>query len=1035
MNRHEVLIGPYRSGKSRQLLEKAIEHCRAQKNLADETLIVVPSQRYRALTEKRLQKLLAQDNQKIAGLSGLKILTFKQFCQASLLKAGVFTKNLPDAARSALVTNIGRELIETGKIDKLAPVINFSGTQAAILKLIDEWQAAGYRADKVLKQIKEKETNGHHIELAQIYSQYEQILHEHNYIDEHGLMFRLIDLLKSTDRTNELSNFIVVDGFDRWHILQLQLLKALTKHVPEIYISFDYEKPGENLLEEYAWKEKNYEQLKGWLDGTFKFVQSSSSDIGAGHSPVREVFCAGDRLAEAAIIAARVKAAIVLDEIDPDQIVVTARDLKRYKPAFEAAFQDAGLDYYLDQSIELNSLPIIHFLLDLLSLCANGFTRRQIIDCLRSPYFNLNNFALTAGDVELLNEQSLEEKIKVVAGRNQWPGATKGDPRLITGLKNIFDAVTPPDNIKSAIEYATWVEDLLAKVVNLNSVHDQGVEAINQFRRTLGQLIEQEEILKRCAHDEATMHEESVGAKFMSPFEAKFYHQHLIELITKSNFPASLPDANKILITDIEHVPNEKFKQIYVAGMLEGEFPTHNPGSGFLTPEELGQWQRFSIPVYDPRLEPGFEYALFASLINRSEQKITLSYPTADIVSSKEEPVPSFFLTSLDLVSESNQPQSLSFDTFSKTANSERNTVAYYLWHKLPLANLGNKHYLLVDFVHKLEKKLSFINKRPGYLTDHVAAGTVKINLPEYWSASQLNEYGKCPFSYWLTRALKIEPHAEPEAGLSAMEKGNFYHKALELFYKEVIDNKLYMTEEDEEALLIIFERAIADAIIWLEKESWFRPSEFWAQEKEDLSFQLRNFFTAERKRFLKEGGQFAPYMVEAEFGWQSEKPPLVIDQNGQSIKLRGKIDRIDIETGTNQSPKRLRLVDYKSGSTLPSDDDFESGRNIQLPLYALAAEQAILPGSHVEACSYLSVRAGKDRTQEGPVLQTYLNVLPDKIFQFVESIKAGDFSLNPSKPQVCENCNHQTVCRIKEFPKQLESGQEEIEREDNGDD
>jgi ATP-dependent helicase/DNAse subunit B len=491
-------------------------------------------------------------------------------------------------------------------------------------------------------------------------------------------------------------------------------------------------------------------------------------------------------------------------------------------------------------------------------------------------------------------------------------------------------------------------------------------------------------------------------------------------------------------------VPNEKYKQVYVAGMLEGEFPAHSTGKGFLTPEELSQWQRFGIPIYDPRLEPGFEYALFASLISRAQKQITFSYPAADIISSKEEPVPSFFLTGQNFVKESDQLEVLSFEDFSKTANSPRNALAYCLWRQETLTESARHHGLLNDFVHKLEEKLSFTEKRyqqsslsplSGYLVDHIAAGIVKVDLPEYWSASGLNEYGKCPFSYWLTRVLKVNPHSEPEAGLFIMEKGSFYHKVLELFYKEVIERKLSMTAQSDEELKAVFEQSITAGISWLEKERWFRPSEFWAQEKEDLIFHLRNFFDHERRRFLKEGGEFVPYLVEVEFGPQAAAKPLIINHDGRVIKLRGKIDRIDVESSKSETLgnlKRLRLIDYKSGSTLPTDADFESGRNIQLVLYALAAQEAIMPGSRVEDCSYLSVRAGKSSSQEGPVLQTYLAAVPDKVVQFVKSIEAGDFSLKPSNPNVCKSCDHQKVCRVKEFPKRASLDQEWEENNDD---
>ncbi len=990
--RHEVLIVPYRSGKSWTLLQKAIDHCQQrtsgengqQPDLKSETIIIVPSQRYRALTEKRLKLLLKKENNQSPGhgLWGLKILTFQQFCQMSLLKSGTFLKILPQSARAALIVNISNQLLKAGKIKKLAPLLGSVGTQGAILEIIDEWQRAGYRAEQIIKQVQQK-NNGHPFELAQIYLQYENTLRSSKYIDKHGVMFKLIDLLKVSNKADWLNDFIIVDGFDRWHKLQLQLLKVLARHVPQLYISFDYQKSGNDLFEEYSWKETSYEQINNLLKDAFTF---SEITVESKEQPekITEVFAASDRIAEMSMIAAAVKAALVLDKVNADQIVVTARNLKAYRAAIEATFQDAGLDYYIDEPIAMLSLPLIRFLLSLLSLSDNDFPRRQLIDCLRSPYFHLSNFGLNPEDIEYLNELSLD--LKVVGGQDQWHVVTRDNLKLDRAIKKVFVALTPGDHLNSAVQYATWVEDLLASVLDLSLIDDhqdpifawKQKEALNKFRQILAALIEEETIVDEIVGAEEAGKDRRGGlhppvnntGAHAAPLQitdnapqtrrggrksarwiggprlarwtcgacsARSFYARLFQLIEKSNFPGLPPGAGKVLITGAEMVPNQQYKQIYIAGMLEGEFPAIKSRKGFLTNEALGEWRRLGMPVYDPRLEPGFEYALFASLVNRAQQKLVLSYPAADISSSKDEFVPSFFLTGTGFISEEKRLQPLSFADFKTAANSPCNTLAYTLWHwqthQLPIFKTN---HLLDTFTSPLAEKFAFAANRAnqigysslnGYLTDHVAASTVKISMPDYWSASHLNNYGKCPFYYWLKRMIKVEPHEEPQAGLSIMDRGTFYHRALELFYKELIEKKLSPLGEQRAtdgivgadcirpllstgahaaALQEIFDRSILQAIDWLERQPWFRPTEFWTQEKAELSFRLKNFFVSEIERFNSENAQFVPYMVEAEFGPDKTFPPLSLEESGKSLKFTGKIDRIDIErSGSSISESR----------------------------------------------------------------------------------------------------------------------------------
>ncbi len=1039
MNRkHEVLIGPYRSGKSWLLLERALKHCleRAQdakSGLNSETIIIVPSQRYRKLVEDRLKSLInkqidieSSDNgdvqgAEISGLWGLKILSFYQFCQTNLLQAGIFAKLLPDAAKSVLLAAVCNQLVETGRIYKLKSIINTAGAQASILSLFDEWQRAGYASSDILKRVQKAnsgEVNDHRGELAEIYSAYENAMSELNYIDQHGSVLQLTDFLNNNKQIKRLSNFIAVDGFDRFNSMQLDLLKALSKHVEELYISFDYEKPQDNLFEEYEWKVRSYDQIKAHLAESFEF-KPIAKKVEEGKVPV-ETLNASDRIAEMVIIAGRIKSAILFDKINANEIVVTVRSLSLYKSAIEAAFRDVGVEYHIDDPIGIEALPIIRFIMSLLALAQDDFKRRQVIDCLRSPYFCAQAFGLKSSSIEQLNELSL--KRKVIASREQWQQALQSEPELKKITNAVFDTLSQPDSIASAIDYVNWVEDLIDKVLDLSAIDDyleplpvwKQKEALAQFRRQLAHLIQEENILKTLKRD----------------FSVSSYHERLSKLIEKANFAPPPLASNQVLIASAELVPNRKYKQIYLAGVLEGEFPAIKTNTGFLAGHELEQWRRLGVYIYNPRLEAGFEYALFASLINRASEKLVLSYPSIEIGSSKDELLPSFFFNAINLKVENGDP--LSFDKLEAAFTSPRNALANNFWQGQKSSEVGasNKLEAVKSFIDSLQEKLSFAEIRSkqllqspvnGYLVDYVAAATAKITLPEYWNAGQLNDYGKCPFNFWLTRLLKITPPEEPEIGLSIQDRGTFYHKVLELFYQNIIDKKIPISLEQEKALREVFNEAIHDTFIWLEKESWFRADEFWQQEKNALAFRLNNFFTAEFNRFISEMGQYQPYLVEGVFGPDNQYPPLTLSKNGKTIKIRGKIDRIDIETNSFGQNKKLRLIDYKSGSTFISRDDFESGRNMQLPIYALAAEKSILPGSNVDSYQYLSIGTGKvlsSKKQDGISVRNDLNLLQDKVFSFVENIEKGDFSVKPSNDKVCLSCIHQTVCRIKEFPK-----------------
>ncbi len=68
----------------------------------------------------------------------------------------------------------------------------------------------------------------------------------------------------------------------------------------------------------------------------------------------------------------------------------------------------------------------------------------------------------------------------------------------------------------------------------------------------------------------------------------------------------------------------------------------------------------------------------------------------------------------------------------------------------------------------------------------------------------------------------------------------------------------------------------------------------------------------------------------------RSTPEPVVVATPAGEIRLRGRLDRIDYVS--MDDVEGLLIVDYKTGR-LPSEKDVLAGRNLQMPLYAAAAE------------------------------------------------------------------------------------------------
>jgi RecB family exonuclease/superfamily I DNA/RNA helicase len=208
---------------------------------------------------------------------------------------------------------------------------------------------------------------------------------------------------------------------------------------------------------------------------------------------------------------------------------------------------------------------------------------------------------------------------------------------------------------------------------------------------------------------------------------------------------------------------------------------------------------------------------------------------------------------------------------------------------------------------------------------------TARFGVSHTWSASRLEAYRTCPFFFFVSRVLDLEPREEPAEGIDWLQRGNLYHKILEEVYQAVDD------PTDVEQLLAALP-AVADALLDEAPERrGFRPTAWWAETRREMVEDVRRSLEALSAEDLR--GDFIPTAYEAAFGLGDEPPLVVRDPaSDETFQLRGLIDRVD------RAPEGgVRVIDYKTGG--PSSyrkSAIRDGEKLQLPLYALAARDAL---------------------------------------------------------------------------------------------
>jgi ATP-dependent helicase/DNAse subunit B len=167
-----------------------------------------------------------------------------------------------------------------------------------------------------------------------------------------------------------------------------------------------------------------------------------------------------------------------------------------------------------------------------------------------------------------------------------------------------------------------------------------------------------------------------------------------------------------------------------------------------------------------------------------------------------------------------------------------------------------------------------------------------------------------------------------------------------------------------------------------------------------------------------------APALVEHRFGQGEAEGPLAFQEEGATVLLRGRLDRVDA------SADRLLVVDYKNSRDVAShraklDPEALGVANFQVPAYLLAAARA-LPGRARLGASYvllrapgrlqaLELRAGDpfletDEARRAAVRAAGGRTFADAVTSAVRRIRSGEL---PVASRDCGGCAFGAVCRF----------------------
>lgn len=419
----------------------------------------------------------------------------------------------------------------------------------------------------------------------------------------------------------------------------------------------------------------------------------------------------------------------------------------------------------------------------------------------------------------------------------------------------------------------------------------------------------------------------------------------------------------KVLNTDL--AKGVYYKHVYVLGINEGEMPKVIKNNGLFDELEVQKLKSLGIKYEDYLWELSREKMWFNLTLASAKESLALSYRSASEDGK--------FAISSSLLEEVKHESGLE-DTIAVSMRER-----FYIPVSKVMSSKELKAMELRDFFEKkyrgfdglnIDEKVELVESFKEMFKESVLSGlaefhrgrekdfnrfegVIKDNIDgiilskNSFSPSRLNDYFVCPFKYMLKHLFHIEEEQEEQNELSAMEKGDFYHKVLFYYY----DGLKNFKDLEESKFETSFTRAFEE----------IRQLEISEEElellKNELNMCIKNFIECDLKRvnkYEKETGKIIrPFLLEQ-----------FIESRVFGELITARVDRVDLEyeiIGGKQIPTgRYIVYDYKKKS-ISGIDDIIGKENCQIAFYYYFVEEYLKEKLPIEdldcmALLYLSV-------------------------------------------------------------------------------
>ncbi len=404
------------------------------------------------------------------------------------------------------------------------------------------------------------------------------------------------------------------------------------------------------------------------------------------------------------------------------------------------------------------------------------------------------------------------------------------------------------------------------------------------------------------------------------------------ETVDLSDIPQTL---DQVIVSSADSARLSSPKAVFVMGAVEGVFPHTPVASGIFSDSERRGLIELDLPMYDAQAQLALhEKYLVYTAVSAPTERLYVTYYThaPDGSASERSSVVSELLRVLPSLTVKRVCEQAPLDRVYCEKTAFECCAALYrqngaLSRALKKYFSGKEEYS--GRLNALDRAVS----SKDFTIDSEVSGKL-FGTNKNLSPSQIEKFYTCRFQYLCGYGLKLSERRRAE--INTLEYGTLVHYMLENILKRCEETGKYILSDEE-----------LDALLDELLDKYIKEYMGGTDEKTDRFVYLYNRLSDSIRRLSVHLGEeldqsgFKPAAFELAVGKDKHGNDAhnvkygVTDAHGNTVSIRGKIDRVD----TMESDKRsyVRVIDYKTGKKEFKLEDVLSGLNMQMLIYLMA--------------------------------------------------------------------------------------------------